>query len=101
MNNICFSDLTDREQDVYMENFNINSLKLLCKIMYGELRGLADDFDIIRSSDFSVQHHWAGRNTRGVTQFIGAGLKNILDKQENSYIDKDKAVIFLNELISR
>ena len=42
MNNRCFSDLTDREQDVYMENFNINSLKLLCKIMYGELRGLDD-----------------------------------------------------------
>ena len=36
-----------------MENFNINSLKLLCKIMYWELRGLDDYFDIIRSSDFN------------------------------------------------
>ena len=53
MNNRCFSDLTDREQDVYMENFNINSLKLLCKIMYGELRGLDDYFDIIRSKDIN------------------------------------------------
>ena len=49
----------------------------------------------------SVQHHWAGRNTRGVTQFIGTELRNILNKQEKSSIDKDKAVIFLKELIAK
>ena len=62
---------------------------------------LCSCFDKRLLQDTSVQHHWAGRNTRGVTQFIGAGLRHILDKQENSTIDKNKAVIFLNEIISK
>lgn len=49
----------------------------------------------------SAQHHWAGRNTRGVTQFRGAELRNILDSQMNSDIDKTTAKDFLLNLMSR
>ncbi|MBQ8429676.1 MAG: hypothetical protein IJX30_06230 [Clostridia bacterium] len=49
----------------------------------------------------SVQHHWAGRNTRGVTQFLGAGLREILDCKENSTIDNESAKEFLLGLVER
>ena len=49
----------------------------------------------------SVQHHWAGRKTRGVTQFIGTGLREILDSKENSTIDNEIAKEFLLDLIER
>lgn len=48
-----------------------------------------------------LQHHWAGRNTRGVTQFIGDGIRKILDSKENSTIDKESAKKFLLDLIGR
>ena len=47
----------------------------------------------------SVQHHWAGRETRGVTQFIGKGLREILNDSSNSIIDKGLAEDFLHGLI--
>lgn len=49
----------------------------------------------------NVQHHWAGRNTRGVTQFIGQGLKEILDSPNYSTIDSEKANRFIELLISK
>ncbi|MBQ3021981.1 MAG: hypothetical protein IJD91_01465 [Clostridia bacterium] len=49
----------------------------------------------------SVQHHWAGRNTRGVTQFIGSSLREILNNQKNTFVDRDKAKEFLRDMISR
>lgn len=47
-----------------------------------------------------VQEHWAGRNSRGVTQFYGEVLDSIL-KQETfkTSIDYDKAKDFVNNLI--
>lgn len=49
----------------------------------------------------NIQHHWAGRNTRGVTQFVGHALKEILDAPNGSVIDDEKAKRFIDELISR
>jgi hypothetical protein len=45
-----------------------------------------------------IQHHWAGRNTRGVTQFDGHALDEILSKTIDE-IDVNNAIAFLEELI--
>ncbi len=45
-----------------------------------------------------TRFHWAGRNSRGVTQFDGNKLKEIIELKDDS-IDIDKAVEFLNKLI--
>ncbi|MBR2490957.1 MAG: hypothetical protein IKB65_05695 [Ruminiclostridium sp.] len=48
-----------------------------------------------------VQHHWAGRNTRGVIQFVGQKLKGIFDSPNGSTIDVEKAYEFIDLLISK
>lgn len=46
------------------------------------------------------QFHWAGRNSRGVTQFIGETLNEILqDKNFENKIDENKAQKFIENLI--
>lgn len=48
----------------------------------------------------NIEHHWAGRNTRGGTQFIGTVLKDILlNPEDQSIIDKQEAIDFLKRLI--
>lgn len=49
----------------------------------------------------NVQHHWAGRNSRGVTQFNGYALKEILNSPDRSLIDNNIATKFIDELINR
>lgn len=49
----------------------------------------------------NVQHHWAGRNTRGVTQFVGQKLVDILDSHSGSIIDSEKAYDFIDLLIAK
>lgn len=49
-----------------------------------------------------LQFHWAGRSTRGVAQFNGAAIDEIL--KENSFqnkIDKDMCETFLQSIIDR
>lgn len=48
-----------------------------------------------------VQHHWAGRNTRGVTQFEGHALREILDSPSGTTINPEIAREFINGLIDR
>ena len=48
----------------------------------------------------TIQHHWAGRNTRGVTQFLGHVLKEILEGPNETVINSEKAHKFIDELIS-
>lgn len=48
-----------------------------------------------------VNHHWAGRNSRGVAQFIGHALAQILNDEDGTVIDKKRADNFLTELIRR
>ena len=49
----------------------------------------------------NIQHHWAGRNTRGVTQFVGSALRDILLSNEPTGINKNIAYDFLDVLMSR
>ncbi len=49
----------------------------------------------------NIVHHWAGRNSRGVVQFMGSGLTDILAASPCSSIDSTKATAFLKKLIER
>lgn len=49
----------------------------------------------------NLQHHWAGRNSRGVAQFNGKALVSILSDREYSHIEHDEAVEFLKQLIDK
>lgn len=62
---------------------------------------LCSAFDHRLIDGTNVQHHWAGRNTRGVTQFVGNALKEILADNSGTIIDKKKAEAFLEELINK
>ena len=44
--NICFSDLTEEEQDKVMENRSEQWLKSLCKILGKNLHSLGDYVDV-------------------------------------------------------
>lgn len=48
-----------------------------------------------------IQHHWSGRNTRGVVQFVGQGLKVIFDSPSGSIIDAGNAYQYIDMLISK
>ena len=45
-----------------------------------------------------VQTHWAGRNSRGVSQFNGEAVKRIILNGENT-IDIPKAKAFLEKIM--
>ncbi|MCL1987066.1 MAG: hypothetical protein FWG64_03735 [Firmicutes bacterium] len=45
-----------------------------------------------------IQEHWAGRNSRGVSQFNGDAVKQIILRESNE-IDVDKALRFLNKIL--
>lgn len=62
---------------------------------------LCSVFDSRLMRNTKVIHHWAGRNTRGVAQFIGTGLVDILNQRDKSEVDEEAAKDFLDDLISR
>ena len=45
--NICFSDLTEEQQDEMMSGRDPEWLKSLCKILAKALKNVGDDLDII------------------------------------------------------
>ena len=47
--NICFSDLTEAEQDEMMKNRGEDWLKSLCKILGNTIHDIAEQFDIFSS----------------------------------------------------
>ena len=49
----------------------------------------------------NVIHHWAGRNSRGVAQFIGHGLTRILNEENKPMIDTCQAEEYLYSLIRK
>lgn len=49
----------------------------------------------------NIIHHWAGRNSRGVAQFIGHALTQILNDENATTIDDDIAKKFIADLINR
>ena len=68
----------------------------------GEIEGrLCSALDVRLIKATNIQHHWAGRNTRGVTQFIGSALKDILDDSDEPLIEEKRAAAFLQELMER
>lgn len=62
---------------------------------------LVSAYDPRLLNNTNVIQHWAGRNTRGVAQFIGTGLVEILNQTDSPKIDKNAAEDFLNTLIAR
>ena len=64
---------------------------LLCSVYHGKL--IDNTF---------LQFHWAGRNTRGVTQFSGIAIDEMLkEKNFTNKINLEKAKKFLQELLGR
>ena len=52
-------------------------------------------------SSTHVQHHWAGRNSRGVTQFVGKDIDDMLREQTfRNTIDKEQSKQFLDRLLA-
>lgn len=49
----------------------------------------------------NIIHHWAGRNSRGVAQFIGHALTRILNDKNGTTINKSSAEKFLSDLIDK
>lgn len=49
----------------------------------------------------NIIHHWAGRNSRGVAQFIGHALTQILNDKNGTIISKTKAGMFVEDMINR
>lgn len=49
----------------------------------------------------NIIHHWAGRNSRGVAQFLGTALIKILAASNGSSVNKAQAEEFLKDLINR
>ena len=49
--NLCFSDLTEEQQDSVMEARSEDWLKSLCKVLAKTIRRIGDQFDIIGSSE--------------------------------------------------
>ena len=47
------------------------------------------------------QFHWAGRNSRGVTQLKGESINVILGEDYTVSIDKTKAEIFISDLLNK
>ena len=43
---LCFSDLTEAEQNVVMAQYDVEALRRLCHILSGSLRQLGDELNI-------------------------------------------------------
>lgn len=68
-----------------------NFKTLLCSVYHGKL-----------IDNTVLQFHWAGRNTRGVAQFNGAAIDEMLkDESFVNEIDVTKSEAFLNKLLNR
>ena len=64
---------------------------LLCSVYHGKL-----------IDNTLLQFHWAGRNTRGVAQFSGMAIDEMLkEKNFTNNINIEKADFFLQELLGR
>ncbi len=63
--------------------------------------GLCSVFDPRLIKCTNIVHHWAGRNTRGVAQFLGTGLIDIINECDSPQVSIDMANEFLKRLIDR
>ena len=49
--NVCFSDLTESEQDELLKDRSSEWLKSMCKILAKTIRTIGDQFDLIARGD--------------------------------------------------
>ena len=49
---LCFSDLTDAEQQIFLDCLDQEGLQRICKLLAGELRAMVNHFDIAREYGF-------------------------------------------------
>lgn len=64
--------------------------KILCSVYHGEL-----------VDNTVIQFHWAGRNSRGVTQFVGKAIDGMIRRKDFvNVIDEPKARAFVDRLIA-
>lgn len=75
---------------ISVDNRNSNDYELHTELISVFNEKLLDNTRIIS--------HWAGRNSRGVSQWNGKIFDELLDKCDN-YIDEYKALMFLNECL--
>ena len=45
--NICFSDLTEKERNEMMKNRSVEWLQSLCNILANKIKEIGDEFDIV------------------------------------------------------
>ncbi len=62
---------------------------------------LCSIYDTRLIKNTNVIHHWAGRNSRGVAQFIGTGLVQILLEKDETDVSEKLAIPYLENLIER
>lgn len=62
---------------------------------------LCSVFDKRLLESTNITHHWAGRNSRGVAQFIGEGLNKILSENKKISVDVNMSKDFLTKIINR
>lgn len=49
--NVCFSDLTEDEQDEMLENRSVDWLKSMCKHLANTIRTIGDQFDLVATGE--------------------------------------------------
>lgn len=49
--NVCFSDLTEDEQDKMLENRSAEWLKSMCKHLANTIRTIGDQFDLVAAGE--------------------------------------------------
>lgn len=49
--NVCFSDLTEDEQDEMLENRSVEWLKTMCKHLANTIRTIGDQFDLVAAGE--------------------------------------------------
>lgn len=49
--NVCFSDLTEDEQDKMLENRSVEWLKSMCKHLANTIRTIGDQFDLVAAGE--------------------------------------------------
>lgn len=87
-----FLEFLSQDNSVFLLYFiGIDAGKIVNKVLVSVFQN-----DLLKST--ITLKHWAGRNSRGVTQFIGATIHELILKPKND-INKDLAIKYIKELI--
>jgi hypothetical protein len=87
-----FLEFLSQDNSVFLLYFiGIDAEKIVNKVLVSVFQ------DDLLNSTITLKH-WAGRNSRGVTQFIGDAIHQLILEPKNN-IDRDLANKYINELI--